>query len=46
MCDIKIFDDEKHKKYTGVSNKEVLKNMTDEMMARIAELQAGVKNGN
>jgi 1-acyl-sn-glycerol-3-phosphate acyltransferase len=26
--------------------KEVLKNMTDEMMARIAELQAGVKNGN
>lgn len=26
--------------------KEVLKNMTDEMMARIAELQAGVRNGN
>jgi 1-acyl-sn-glycerol-3-phosphate acyltransferase len=26
--------------------KEVLKNMTDEIMARIAELQAGVKNGN
>lgn len=26
--------------------KEVLKEMTDEMMVRIAELQAGVKNGN
>ena len=29
MCDIKIFDDEKHKKYTGVSNKEVLKNIEE-----------------
>lgn len=26
--------------------KEVLKSMTDEMMERIAELQAGIKNGN
>lgn len=29
MCDIKIFDDEKHKKYTGISNKEILKNIEE-----------------
>lgn len=27
MCDIKIFDDEKHRAYTGVSNKHVLENI-------------------
>lgn len=27
MCDIKIFDDEKHKAFTGVSNKNVLENV-------------------
>lgn len=29
MCDIKIFNDEKHKKYTGVSNKEIFKNIEE-----------------
>lgn len=27
MCDVKIFDDEKHKQYTGISNKFVLENV-------------------
>ena len=27
MCDVKMFDDEKHKEYTGVSNKNVLENI-------------------
>ncbi len=27
MCDMKIFDDENHKKHTGVSNKNILKNI-------------------
>jgi len=27
MCDIKIFDDEEHKRYTGISNKVVLDNI-------------------
>ena len=27
MCDIKLFDNEKHKKYTGVSNNEILSNV-------------------
>lgn len=27
MCDVKIFDDEKHKKYTGIGNNNVLKNV-------------------
>lgn len=27
MCDMKIFDNEAHKKYTGVTNKHVLENM-------------------
>ncbi len=27
MCDIKLFDDEMHKKYTGVSNKNILENI-------------------
>lgn len=29
MCDIKIFDDEKHKQYTGISNKTVLENVKE-----------------
>ena len=27
MCDIKIFDDSEHKKYTGISNKTILENI-------------------
>ncbi|MFI3170193.1 MAG: glycyl-radical enzyme activating protein [Faecalibacterium sp.] len=27
MCDLKIFDDEKHRQYTGVSNQRVLENI-------------------
>ena len=27
MCDLKIFDDEEHKKYTGVSNKNIIDNI-------------------
>ncbi|MBR5309372.1 MAG: glycyl-radical enzyme activating protein [Clostridia bacterium] len=27
MCDFKIFDDEAHKKYTGVSNKNIMENL-------------------
>ena len=27
MCDLKIFDDDMHKKYTGVSNKQILENI-------------------
>ena len=27
MCDIKIFDESKHKEYTGISNKTILENI-------------------
>lgn len=37
MCDCKIFDEEKHRKYTGVSNRQILENLK-----RIAEMNIPV----